>query len=363
MLSPQHDERVRQKQRENVFVISVGLICVFLVVSRMCFVDSAAWGTKSAVKLRSEATPSTLAVPPVPLLSDSQLRSFLLSVSLEKEILLVVANVGYIDMLKNFFCRAKKLKISNAVVAALDDELYRYCSSAGIPVFRAQMPTGDPSHVVAGAVPIGKKEFSYLTKMKTVQLHRVLSLGFNVLVSDVDVHFRHNPLLPLQTLYPSSDLLVMSDRKMDSPAQHHFINTGFMYVRSSPASAAAMRIVMEHAEASNKTHDQFSFNEVLCGKNYEYRLEENSQLDSDSLEALSYCMPPKMNVRVQFLDQARFLNGDMWNWDVGVPRIGSRRYIAVHNNWNFGYSTKKKEMRSNGMWNLDSNGECRASLF
>lgn len=109
--------------------------------------------------------------------------------------LVVVAN-NYREMLMSFVCRLKSLGVQNILVGALDGEMYQYASEQGLPVFQDVFEgsiSPDECH-------FGTQCFRDVTKLKSRTVVKVLKLGYNVLMSDVDVVWFRDPT-PLMMAY------------------------------------------------------------------------------------------------------------------------------------------------------------------
>jgi hypothetical protein len=109
--------------------------------------------------------------------------------------LVVVAN-NYREMLMSFVCRLKSLGVRNIIVGALDREMYQYASEQGLPVFQDVFEgsiSPDECH-------FGTQCFRDVTKLKSRTVVKVLKLGYNVLMSDVDVIWFRDPT-PIMMAY------------------------------------------------------------------------------------------------------------------------------------------------------------------
>eukprot|EP01006_Ploeotia_vitrea_P037310 TRINITY_DN66116_c7_g2_i1.p1 TRINITY_DN66116_c7_g2~~TRINITY_DN66116_c7_g2_i1.p1 ORF type:complete len:474 (+),score=227.89 TRINITY_DN66116_c7_g2_i1:47-1468(+) len=275
-------------------------------------------------------------------------------------VLLLAGNIGYIQLLENMICRLKSLQLNNYLVAAFDSAIYEYCRENGIATFLAEDSSGAlPLNISRAATFIGQPKFAALTKLKSIQVLRVLKAGYDVLFSDLDVYFMSNPLHTLQSTSRSTDILVASDRKHDAELLGHYCNSGFYFVRSNANTIKAFEAIVQHARQNPDKSEQPSFNAILCGEQYQYRRDQQDHVNSG--EVISTCENNKLRVNARFLSQKRFLNGDLFDWDEARPRMGTgEQPITVHANWNYGILMKVEQLQRAKLWTLDFRGRCIA---
>ncbi|KHN34849.1 hypothetical protein glysoja_042161 [Glycine soja] len=117
-----------------------------------------------------------------------------------KTVILTIAGYSYKDMLMSWVCRLQKLSIENFIVYALDKETYQFSILQGIPVFTDPIA---PSNVSFDDCHFGTKCFQRVTKVKSRIVLKILKLGYNVLLSDVDVYWFKNPVPLLHSFGPA----------------------------------------------------------------------------------------------------------------------------------------------------------------
>jgi hypothetical protein len=245
---------------------------------------------------------------------------------------------NYGAFLMNFVCQARKLNVSNVLVAAFDEEAYRFAFLQGLPVFffdNAALLNSTNCHY-------GTPCFRSVTKSKSRAVLKVLELGYNVLFSDVDIVWFENPLPELQALGAAGDLLVQSNEpNYTYPANgYRRINSGFYYASANEASTA-FRLITEHT-ASTMLSEQPSFYEVLCGGG-------NFTVGDDA------CQLPG-GVKTIFLNRDVYPNGAYKGlWEAPDVRLAARGVGAkiLHNNWAVGAATKKRRQMHH--WHYDEN--------
>merc|ERR1712070_1224160 len=100
-----------------------------------------------------------------------------------------MGNSGVMDLLKNFVIHAKKQKIVNLLVIALDAEVADAMAVEGIPCHRPDWA----NQVSGGELNWGSDGFFALNRLKIHTLMGVAQRGFNVIFVDVDTVWLQNP--------------------------------------------------------------------------------------------------------------------------------------------------------------------------
>jgi hypothetical protein len=201
-----------------------------------------------------------------------ELGAILKSVAINRELVVGVSNQNVLEMLKVWFDSLKRSGISNFLVVALDDETARFCKENDVVFYRRdavipekQKGTGD-NHAVSG--------------LKFHILRDFLSLGYSVLLSDVDIIYLQNPFNFLirdcdvesmtdgfsnQTAYGLDD--VSDDPSMGWSRYAHTIriwvfNSGLFYIRPTVPSIELLDRVTTRLSKED-AWDQAVFNEEL----------------------------------------------------------------------------------------------------
>ncbi|KAK9063484.1 hypothetical protein SSX86_017354 [Deinandra increscens subsp. villosa] len=259
-----------------------------------------------------------------------------------KTIVLAVAGYSYKDMLMSWVCRLHHLQVSNFVVCALDDDIYDFCVLQGLPVFRDRLAPRDISY---DDCHFGTNCFQRVTKVKSRVVLEILKLGYNVLMSDVDVYWFKNPLPLLTTFGPAVFVAQSDEYKITGPINlPRRLNSGFYYAHSDSTTVAAFKKVVKHASLSNLS-EQPSFYDTLCGLNGSYRLNDDT------------CQEPETNLTVHFLDRNLFPNGayrDLWDSSNVSSTCTSIGCFVLHNNWISGRQKKLERQVSSGLWEYDT---------
>ncbi|KAJ0038550.1 hypothetical protein Pint_22901 [Pistacia integerrima] len=258
-----------------------------------------------------------------------------------KTIVLAVAGYSYRDMLMSWVCRLRLLRVTNFMVCALDHETYQFSIFQGLPVFN---DPSAPSNVSFNDCHFGTKCFQRVTKVKSRMVLQILKLGYNVLLSDVDVYWFRNPM-PLLYSFGPSVLAAQSDEyntagPINLPRR---LNSGFYFARSDSSTIAAMEKVVKHAATSGLS-EQPSFYDTLCGEGGSNRVGDNR------------CVEPETNLTIHFLDRNLFPNGaylDLWLKKNVKGACAKTGCLVLHNNWISGRLKKLERQVLSGLWDYD----------
>ncbi|CAA7022396.1 unnamed protein product [Microthlaspi erraticum] len=238
-----------------------------------------------------------------------------------RTVILSIAGFSYKDMLMSWVCKLRRLEVPNFLVCALDDETYQFSILQGLPVF---FDPYAPKNISFNDCHFGSKCFQRVTKVKSRTVLKILKLGYNVLLSDVDVYWFKNPLPMLHSFGPSV-LAAQSDEynttvPINRPRR---LNSGFYFARSDNSTIAAMEKVVKHAATSGLS-EQPSFYDTLCGEGGIHRLGDDR------------CVEPETNLTVCFLDRNLFPNGaygDLWLKEDVRAECEKKHCYVLHNNW------------------------------
>uniref|UniRef100_A0ACD5U1I4 Uncharacterized protein n=1 Tax=Avena sativa TaxID=4498 RepID=A0ACD5U1I4_AVESA len=258
-----------------------------------------------------------------------------------RSVVLGVAGASYRDMLMSWVCRLRHLGVTNFVVCALDQETYEFSVLQGLPVFRDPM---SPKNVSFDDCHFGTQCFKRVTKVKSRIVLEILRMGYNVLLSDVDVYWFHNPVKFLHSLGPATFAAQSDEYSETGPINlPRRLNSGFYYARSDRATITAMEMVVKHATKSNSS-EQPSFYDVLCGKEGVNRLGDDR------------CLEPSTNLTIVFLDRDLFPNGAyrrLWDRRDVRSACGELGCFVIHNNWVNGRKKKLRRQMVSGLWDYD----------
>ncbi|KAH6828035.1 Nucleotide-diphospho-sugar transferase family protein [Perilla frutescens var. hirtella] len=260
-----------------------------------------------------------------------------------KTILLGIAGSSYKDMLMSWVCRLRYLQLQNFLVCALDDDIYVFSVLQGLPVTKCTYP---PTNVSFDNCHFGTECFQKVTKVKSRMVLQILKLGYNVLLSDVDVYWFKNPLNYLTSFGPAVLVAQSDEYNLTGPINlPRRLNSGFYYAHSDSTTITAMEKVVKHAAYSNLS-EQPSFYDTLCGEGGSYRLGDNQCLDRET------------NLLVHFLDRDLFPNGayrGLWEEKDIKTACRERGCFILHNNWISGRKKKLERQVLSGLWEYDIN--------
>ncbi|XP_058102026.1 beta-arabinofuranosyltransferase RAY1 isoform X2 [Magnolia sinica] len=253
-----------------------------------------------------------------------------------------IAGNSYRDMLMSWVCRLRRLSISNFIVCALDPEIYHFAILQGLPVFKDPLA---PSNISFNDCHFGTKCFQRVTKVKSRLVLQILKLGYDVLLSDVDVYWFNNPMPFLRSFGPAVLVAQSDEYKVKAPINlPRRLNSGFYFARSDHATIAAMSKVVTHALSSDLS-EQPSFYDVLCGEGGVNRIGDDR------------CFEPETNLTVHFLDRNHFPNGGyqgLWEKRNVTAACMKKGCIVLHNNWISGRKKKLKRQVLSGLWEYDA---------
>jgi beta-arabinofuranosyltransferase len=259
-------------------------------------------------------------------------------------VFLTALTYGYRSMMMSWVCNLRELEITNYVIAALDEELYRYAFTRGLPTYFEDQATSGRHDGVSTDAAYGSPSFKQITKAKSRVVVRLLQLGYNVLWSDCDVTLFRNPLVDMWGR--NADLVIQSNAPDNEPGNGgRRLNSGFYLAASSPHLIAAFEDIVDYARRSAMS-EQPCFYDVLCGK------------DGGNAVGTDACQYKKVSVKV--LPRELYPNGVTNNiWSVEDGRILDRfpGLYVLHNNWLRGTAGKHDRLRRHGMVTFDPQTE------
>ncbi|KAK4538776.1 hypothetical protein CDCA_CDCA20G4801 [Cyanidium caldarium] len=277
-----------------------------------------------------------------------------------RTVVMTAASYDYRYLLMNWVCNLRRVGVRNVLVAAMDDNLYRFAYARGLAVFynESMAAGGAPSAEAVGvntsACAYGTACFRQRVKLKSRHVLQVLRRGYHVLWSDVDVVWFRDARRLLAGQQTDPDIADLAGRRRppsststlyvqsNEPAAHlpangvRRANSGFYWVPSSTATVAAFERIVAQAARSPLT-EQPSFYDVLCGATGEHRLGD------------SHCLDAVLHTR--FLDREQYPHGA--HWHRVLQRLhdrGADDIVVLHNNWVSGLSAKIQRLQAAGLW-------------
>lgn len=202
-----------------------------------------------------------------------RLSKILEKISVNKEVIVALANSNVKDMLEVWFTNIKRVGIPNYLVVALDEDIDNFCQSNNVPVYKR-----DPDEGIDAVARVGGNHA--VSGLKFRILREFLQLGYSVLLSDVDIVYLQNPF---NHLYRDSDVESMTDGHNNMTAYGYndvfdepsmgwaryahtmriwVYNSGFFYIRPTIPSIELLDRVAGRLSREN-AWDQAVFNEEL----------------------------------------------------------------------------------------------------
>ncbi|XP_074333872.1 arabinosyltransferase RRA3-like [Apium graveolens] len=202
-----------------------------------------------------------------------RLSKILEKVSVNKEVIVALANSNVKEMLEVWFTNIKRVGIPNFLVVALDEDIANFCRSNNVPVYKR-----DPDEGIDSVARTGGNHA--VSGLKFRILREFLQLGYSVLLSDVDIVYLQNPF---NHLYRDSDVESMTDGHNNMTAYGYndvfdepsmgwaryahtmriwVYNSGFFYIRPTIPSIELLDRVAGRL-SKESAWDQAVFNEEL----------------------------------------------------------------------------------------------------
>ncbi|XP_052194732.1 arabinosyltransferase RRA3-like [Diospyros lotus] len=204
-----------------------------------------------------------------------RLAKILVNVSVNRELIVTLANSNVKDMLGVWFTNIKRVGIPNYLVIALDEEIANFCQSNDVPIYRR-----DPDEGIDSIARTGGNHA--VSGLKFRILREFLQLGYSVLLSDVDIVYLQNPF---DHLYRDSDVESMTDGHDNKTAYGYndvfdepsmgwaryahtmriwVYNSGFFYIRPTIPAIELLDRVAGRLSREPNSWDQAVFNEELA---------------------------------------------------------------------------------------------------
>ncbi|KAK9856777.1 hypothetical protein WJX84_001335 [Apatococcus fuscideae] len=177
-------------------------------------------------------------------------------------IIAAMSNAGHLDFVLNWAAHLMALNVTSFVVGALDSDMLWEMVDRGIPTFslEAGLDKGDWGWGGQAFIAAGR------SRQKIMEI--ICSLGFSVLMSDVDLVWLRDPL-PYMAQWPAADLLVSSDsvvttaegEGLESASMVLQGNVGVVLAR--PSALAFLQEWGDMMAADPKLWEQAAFNDLV----------------------------------------------------------------------------------------------------
>lgn len=242
--------------------------------------------------------------------------------SQNKTILLCQVDEAFAIMAINFYKTSLiPQKISNFLFLGSSFKTCQILGNYSIPCYNY---TEDPNSKSASR--FGNADFNRKMNMRTDVLLDALSCGFNVLHTDVDVHFFRNPFPQLNRDIQEVDIAALWDRSN--------YNAGFLMIKSTPYTQQVYK-ELKVASLTSTQSDQDDLNVIIP------KLKKMYPFD----------------FKVRRLSQKQFKCGyDYYEKEDRFVAKPCPTCIMVHNNWIVSIEAKVYRFKEHLMWMIDEDG-------
>lgn len=187
------------------------------------------------------------------------------------------ATIEMLDFLVNWLEHASRLEMRNVLVIAMDKHTARWCDENGVARMDAsdaidKSEMNDPRVEVADVGYRMTRGFNLLGEAKTASIAKLLDMGLDVFLSDVDVVWLRNPSdyfesgqLALADVAVTSDCVFGSERRrpgwrdefgQDPEPTRASANTGVTLFRSNPRAKAFVAAWRRRQRRTRETEPQ-----------------------------------------------------------------------------------------------------------
>ena len=198
------------------------------------------------------------------------LRTLLSENSVDNHVLVMMTNEGYLDFTSNYICSLRKLKLKKHLVIATDENAFKFLRKHKVPTYFNATLTGQ---INKGSVNLMDDQEQFITIMlaKLNMMYTLISSGFHIILSDVDVYWQKDAFADL--VNQPEDMLFL----WDGPNQDFLpdqANAGFVRMLSNERTKAFMlRLIQSVKERESPARwdipwqnmtDQHYFNKWLA---------------------------------------------------------------------------------------------------
>ena len=274
---------------------------------------------------------------------------------LSNALLLTAANYGYLDMLQNWECYARKFGLDWLVVA-LDDKIYQELGPE-----RSFLTVGERH---GSYERFGSPGFQIVgcNKLRSM-LYVLLETQLDVVFSDGDSVFKSDPFLPslsLGSMMRSGKYDMIYGRKIKPPGprtdEHHQEpikgNTGFYYVSGGRKPRIMQRMFNISIHWCNNRpglDDQENFWDALVVER------KRKPKDKEFFACFRHCDSTQCS-GVEGDKVFDYCDMNPWEYIDGAvdPRLALQEpyhMVSYHSTWVIGKEAKQKKLKGAGLWN------------
>lgn len=270
----------------------------------------------------------------------------------QRQVLISIVDHGFLDFAVNFKeVSIDRLNISNFLLVCTDKRSHLELNLLGVPCSLHQY--GNAASDMAS--DFGTAAYYEKTNVKTAIVIQALSLGYTVLVVDLDVILFRDPFphFPCE----ECDIHFQMDRDL--------YNSGFVYVRPTPAAQALYNAAWNLYVKYQRAHDQAYINMAVKVLSEKHRLPKIHSLSTQTFQCGVYyfehgnrmfenkptcekCVMAHNNYLGSTAAKVyRFRENFMWMVDNGAYYSNvSARYLMYENPFDFGLETRQREVEA-----------------
>ena len=279
-------------------------------------------------------------------------------VAVSNRVIVTWANLHYLDFVLNWYYHLTRTCATNVLVGAMDDELYDELAARDIATFSMT------SNLTTNDFGWGSPTFHKMGREKISLIGAVTSMGFDLILTDVDTVFSRNPN-PFVDKYPEADVLTSSDHlrptSLDGGLEYYvgFGNSELGYARSAANigimyfSSRAKDLGEEWGrmlDKNEKLWDQNAFNQLMRKELMENNWLEGGVQGNEREDRLftSYGNSLKFGI----LPVALFCSGHTYFVQDLPDRIYHTVPYVVHATFQYGGTEgKRNRFRERLLWN------------
>lgn len=245
------------------------------------------------------------------------------ALAIDGTLVLMMANAGALPMLENHACSLARNGVSKYLVFATAPAARDLFVERGFHAYYDAAPLAG-LNLTAESARNHKPDFLALMLAKLAILGDVLRLGYDVLLTDVDIVWFENllPRLHAECRVDGVDMCLMHDGPSKPSLQ---ANTGFWWLRASEENRAFLAAAVELKQSSPGHSEQAVVNKLLINPR------EGA---------------PWAGVRAKILPSSEYVNGHMMQHDEALPKT----MVMAHINWTRTRGQKKRAFKKWAMW-------------
>jgi len=192
---------------------------------------------------------------------EHDLENTLAAIAVNKAVLVTTASKEFANVLANWLCHVKSLKMPNVLVVALDEETALQVRAAGVATLWDQAFNRADGTIGTFA----SKSYLQAVYSKTRHQRAVLAAGYDLFFSDTDIPWTHDWVGEATgwALKDSIDILLSPGWPWQD------LNTGFFFARSTPSTLKLVDLLLElednlaNGKVSSATKQSYTYENIL----------------------------------------------------------------------------------------------------